>query len=1283
MACYYIVISSTHLSNGHFRNIKGVFRGPLCKNGNKTLDYAEKEKAITKALEDLKANFYCELCDKQYYKHQEFDNHINSYDHAHKQRLKELKQREFARNVASKSRKDEKKQEKALKRLHELAELRKQVRCAPGSGPMFKSTTVAVKNPPGKNHPCTNLVTEGPDSKATDPECGMAGNTLETGRGTNKSPASCMADVRKVELCKLGKQIRGQKVGFSFSFPKKVPVKLESSAAVFCENSEEGAGKKNAILKHKINGKTSNIQTGTVAETAVDLASNKHQQQNNGHSVVETLLKEVPQELAIKGFDYGIGETTNLSSCVSQVQCRSKPKLPMLVSVPSMKQDTLQKEVKATENAMMENFGPNEDVAVSSQVINSFRESEGSTPSDELTQRVHVTGETLNSLPEIGCSEKQVAEITARGMQNNPCLCRRPDAPFFPVISKDESTVLQWPSEMLHFTSTQPSITFCCNPLYFDFRSSKSKGCAEEIRSKANDLETTLSSQKEPRRPCVNAKGDFLNSCSDMNLNISRLNAQDIICNNETYHAGQKNDLDVCNKQVVGLKHRHNGTEQEASIREIISYCKPKKFKKHRRSSRHLRHKRRKHRTAGGFKHWRGEGKQIHLCKKMKRSKISGECRSRKTSEVGEGSSSSGPIELSGEEHVIDSDECKDGHGKMSTENSEGSPGHFEDKFDQSNKTSEKLDIFWKNIDCDAPKRNTLKNKCIHRICNTNNEAEGKRAGSDAEFDAFPIDNETKTVCRQQKTCSLARNPAGDSSSDTCLHKRKQRRAGNGYNSFSDVEYSDQLSDERHSCQNHSKKRRYASLNGEAGIIYRKRCRYRYSLSPHKDHKQRLNSPHRRWSQVGSSSVDFNHKNRKESRQEKQQCQARHNLKSNASERGSCLTSDGLLPCYPSLQDNTWGVSAPNDPGKDKNMISVPPSMTEERYTSMVKPSMGCSVGDVHSKANNQLLDRPVSKITPCDMREVDVQTESRLSEMWINRTDPTGDVLLPRLSFVLEDSTEAPHSEQEHNQGLLQKDGITQKQADPCGDTVKDIKASLNEVFLCRYEAIPKGCAEGRWLQGSSNIPHSNAQQKDAMSLTGNRPQKSEQLSKPFSPLSQTISFAPEEIEKYRQLQMQAQQHIEQQKLDSRVKAPSSTAVGPMQPPVPRQQSVTTASITTIHRSVLQRHPATASMTTGSFIQPHLQSLPHIHPLPPHLTHISLAHALYPGGPPTFLAAPQLHIIPACALQPDHFALHPLPAAALFPPLLTLHTPAIPLHHFLNSTFATQDFLHLTGAPT
>lgn len=45
----------------------------------------EKDKVIEESLQDLKDMFYCELCDKQYFKYKEYDNHINSYSHAHKQ----------------------------------------------------------------------------------------------------------------------------------------------------------------------------------------------------------------------------------------------------------------------------------------------------------------------------------------------------------------------------------------------------------------------------------------------------------------------------------------------------------------------------------------------------------------------------------------------------------------------------------------------------------------------------------------------------------------------------------------------------------------------------------------------------------------------------------------------------------------------------------------------------------------------------------------------------------------------------------------------------------------------------------------------------------------------------------------------------------------------------------------------------------------------------------------------------------------------------------------------
>ncbi|XP_029377702.1 uncharacterized protein LOC115055815 [Echeneis naucrates] len=133
MACYYIVISSTHLRDGQLRSIKGVFRGPIGASGQRSTEEGD-------------SSFYCELCDKQYVRHQQYDNHINSYDHHHKQRLKELKQREFYRALAcrrQRRRREERRGERVLKRLHQHEE-RRTGQCAPGSGPMFRSTTVAV-----------------------------------------------------------------------------------------------------------------------------------------------------------------------------------------------------------------------------------------------------------------------------------------------------------------------------------------------------------------------------------------------------------------------------------------------------------------------------------------------------------------------------------------------------------------------------------------------------------------------------------------------------------------------------------------------------------------------------------------------------------------------------------------------------------------------------------------------------------------------------------------------------------------------------------------------------------------------------------------------------------------------------------------------------------------------------------------------------------------------------------------------------------------------------------
>ncbi|KAK6326424.1 hypothetical protein J4Q44_G00020690, partial [Coregonus suidteri] len=67
--CYYLVISSTHLSNGHFRRVKGVFRGPLCPTASsQSPDHGES--AAGTVEDNGKSSFFCQLCEKQYLRHQ-------------------------------------------------------------------------------------------------------------------------------------------------------------------------------------------------------------------------------------------------------------------------------------------------------------------------------------------------------------------------------------------------------------------------------------------------------------------------------------------------------------------------------------------------------------------------------------------------------------------------------------------------------------------------------------------------------------------------------------------------------------------------------------------------------------------------------------------------------------------------------------------------------------------------------------------------------------------------------------------------------------------------------------------------------------------------------------------------------------------------------------------------------------------------------------------------------------------------------------------------------------
>jgi hypothetical protein len=67
----------------------------------------------TETSRDALKNFFCDLCQKGYARSNELDSHYSSYEHNHRQRLKDMKQMQKDPHAAEKARKAEKKADKA------------------------------------------------------------------------------------------------------------------------------------------------------------------------------------------------------------------------------------------------------------------------------------------------------------------------------------------------------------------------------------------------------------------------------------------------------------------------------------------------------------------------------------------------------------------------------------------------------------------------------------------------------------------------------------------------------------------------------------------------------------------------------------------------------------------------------------------------------------------------------------------------------------------------------------------------------------------------------------------------------------------------------------------------------------------------------------------------------------------------------------------------------------------------------------------------------------------
>ncbi|XP_016333382.1 G patch domain-containing protein 8-like [Sinocyclocheilus anshuiensis] len=479
MACYYLVISSTHLSNGHYRSIKGVFRGPLCKStGGESPDYPKKEKAIAKALGDLKANFYCELCDKQYHKHQEFDNHINSYDHAHKQRLKELKQREFARNVSSKSWKDEKKQKRALKRLHQLAQLKQQRDSDDRKGPKLRSTN--------KDKNQVKIPSAGSSRFDTKPIALSVRDSTVSLKGSSSThiPTHQQLCHKKHPLqTKSSAGHQSPRAGVSFCFSRRAQLKLDSCASVFSDGLEETSDYQE-LQRHRHR---------LALEALWSCSSSPRTPSNDDHD-----LSHDPQTLEwVDGDSQTQIEAQAEHVESSEIKSHYSTSEPEKLGCPDTHSPRADWKPAGSEDGLLDGGqrpraewgygGSEERECLNCPGPTVYTDGQGTMAEGQLQihkgSNHHTQKSSKHGIMQNGkdcISEKETEEYKIHKVCKN-----ENTGSFLNVLSKDGS-VMKWPSELVQYTSGKPQVSYSCNPLYHYFK--QKEGKVKSTKAEESDL---------------------------------------------------------------------------------------------------------------------------------------------------------------------------------------------------------------------------------------------------------------------------------------------------------------------------------------------------------------------------------------------------------------------------------------------------------------------------------------------------------------------------------------------------------------------------------------------------------------------------------------------------------------------------------------------------------------------------------------------------------------------------------------------------------------------------
>ncbi|KFZ67759.1 Zinc finger protein 804B, partial [Podiceps cristatus] len=1246
------------------------------------------------------------------------------------QRLKDLKQREFARNVASKSWKDEKKQEKALKRLHQLAELRKHIT---GSGPLLKAPRLIVekqRSPDGIFLYKGGKFTASSQRTATSEGQGFSSSVLEKQQfiiSRHQSPSE--------RPHALGNQVSqvfpdstntSQRAGVSFSFSKKVPLKLESSASVFSENSEEGNDCSESY-NHKTKQALECCRSGTLLEEDVKISLDKGppiaQDQMYWDDSASSHVAAKPKMLKEndKISDRELEENVSAHPSFAKV----KIQFSNLDFFGSFRETEQESKLNESEQLLESLISPSCQASNFCTPPNTYKHSSAHLPEQlpELPQQPEpqlACASNINDSPGVTKRERSLEslETTNGNMETLPRETMvkevKPQAlPFLHVVSKDGTTALQWPTELLLFTKTEPCISYGCNPLYFDFRLSlnhrdgkqneiNKASCKEHSINKtadeneasglikhkqmSNEQDNQLLKPKKmkgslnPRKAKQKAESDRE---KEMNENGQKCIAD---CLNENIPKVPAY-LDVSQKDYVTEKSLH--TTLRRPLKHHFHSCQRKKQNIRNESISF---------SAFMSRIKKSKAAKCHLIYSEEKRENQNDCRSIQdvascSSDISDsGKDSTGSFlsyKSSSNNRYSENEGCgsytrclrfpspqkssSDRHSSYSDTSVSGTSSYMSYVSPTSNNHSRNHLLFC----CKRKSKTAERHKCKHR------KHKCIFTSDDTDEDYLCCSRSHRTrKCTQRGTSKYRR---------CSRHKVLQQREMSKHSRYR----------HRHSGKVHSRSKSYHSSKS-------------YSTRDSRSSERSSSGRISRGSSSGSFSKETDNYDDK--------------TKEDAERGSKTETGKAETAHYDSLNVN----------GQSKNFATC----SSETLAEDIR-------GKRKSLTAKLLLERAQSKRTQEQMHDserfsntcgVELQDHSQ-SHFAFQFSSSVGDIaMLPLPEKLLSiGKNDTRHNESSSLETSVKKNNFeaseitnvalsTGTDYDHClfkdivqigtGYQSPSIKRNTaikeqSNLFISEVQPFIQSCDPvpndfpGAFPSNRYSVVANSTETKEELhdvnmdsnraegssdSLCDNAMQKYddtvndlEVYSKSTSPplTQQPITFSPEEVDKYRLLQLRAQQHMQKQLLAKHLKVlpapgPAAFSATPAVPALPVQQH---ATVTTIHHTLLQRFAVSASVHPHSS---HL-SLAHLHPLSQaHFAPISLsplAPALVPTHPALLTGHP-LHLVSTTPLHPSPLAFPALPHPAYIPALFTPHlnaaTPsAIHPNPLVHPLFQGQELHH------